>query len=397
MDTLFLWYVAKPSDPKLIGELRLVQSSRGVSLCYVDSWVQTGFSLSEDLPLQAGHEFLPMEKDSAVGAVDDARPDRWGERVIRLLNKPSRLSLMEYLYFSGDNRLGALGVSRSSTRYIPCPDNPLPTLKDIHTLQELIEKVLASEPIPENQRPLISPSVSMGGAKPKALVSINQEPWILKFAPGDSIDRALIEHASMTLAEQAKIRIAETRAIPTHLGHVLAIKRFDRYKEQRLHVLSAHVALRAAGETYGYPELALLLRRKGEAADIQELFRRMVFNILMDNTDDHEKNHALLVRKSGQYSLSPAYDVLPSGQALGFQQMRVGQDGADSTIDNALSEAQFFGLTRSEAVSEVKRVVRVVNTWKEHFKNVGVSGRDIEQTAEQVERPFLIEQRKAFV
>jgi len=105
-----------------------------------------------------------------------------------------------------------------------------------------------------------------------------------------------------------------------------------------VHSLSARVALQAAAEGFGYPELAQLLRRKGVTlgdlyvSNMHELFRRMIFNILIDNTDDHEKNHSLLVTDAQQYELSPAYDVLPSGQALGFQQMRVGDQQADSTL-----------------------------------------------------------------
>jgi serine/threonine-protein kinase HipA len=84
----------------------------------VDDWVSRGFALSEDLPLQT-LEYFPSERDTAAGAIDDARPDRWGERVIRFIDKPPRLSLMEYLYFAGDDRFGALGISTSKASYRP--------------------------------------------------------------------------------------------------------------------------------------------------------------------------------------------------------------------------------------------------------------------------------------
>jgi serine/threonine-protein kinase HipA len=129
---------------------------------------------------------------------------------------------------------------------------------------------------------------------------------------------------------------------------------------------------------------------------MRELFRRMVFNILIDNTDDHEKNHALLLTDAQQYALSPAYDVLPSGQALGFQQMRVGEQEADSTLDNALSMAQMFGLTRGEAIEEVRTVVRAVDRWQQHFRKCGVTPHDIESCAGQIDRPFLADQRREF-
>ena len=160
------------------------------------------------------------------------------------------------------------------------------------------------------------------------------------------------------------------------------------------------MALRAAGERFGYPELAQLLRRRGvttrdrHIGQMRELFRRMVFNILMDNTDDHEKNHALIVTDANQFELSPAYDVLPTGQALGFQQMRVGEQEADSTLQNALSMVQLFALEPDAALREVRAVVRVVEGWKEHFRQCGVTASDVKLLAEQIDRPFLLEQRK---
>jgi serine/threonine-protein kinase HipA len=398
VDTLYLWLLSDPSQPIVIGEINLIRSTQGASLRYLDSWLQRGFSLSEDLPL-IGQEFLPVEKSTAVGAVDDARPDRWGERVIRFIDKPKRLSLLEYLYFAGDDRFGALGVSTSPTDYLPRRLGPLPALADADEIQELIRKVQNNEAVPQAQERLISPGATMGGARPKALVNIGGDQWVIKFADGEPADTPLIEHASMTLAAKASIRVAETMPVRLIHGHAVAIRRFDRADGRRLHSLSARVALQAAAEGFGYPELAQLLRRKGVVngdvyvAHMRELFRRMVFNILIDNTDDHEKNHALLVTDSQQYELSPAYDVLPSGQALGFQQMRVGDQEADSTLVNALSMSRMFSLSKDEAIAEMRGVVRVVDGWKEHFAGCGVTAGDIELYAEHIDRPFLREQR----
>lgn len=162
----------------------------------------------------------------------------------------------------------------------------------------------------------------------------------------------------------------------------------------------ANVALKAAGEELGYPELAQWLRRRadtaagGHLAQMQELFRRMVFNILIDNTDDHEKNHALLMADSGAFALSPAFDVLPSGQALGYQQMRVGSAGADSTLNNALSECAQFGLKKHEARQEIKKVCDAVGRWQLHFAQLGVGRADIDALACQIDRTFLLSQRQ---
>ena len=402
-DQLFLWLLTDPAQPVWVGELNMVRTLRGVSLRYADRWIQHGFALSEDLPLLRGQEFLPTDKDSAAGAVDDARPDRWGERVIQFLDKPARLSLLEYLYFAGDERFGALGVSTSNNSYQPRRTGPLPVLSDTEAIHELVRKVQANEPISAAQRRLIAPGVTLGGARPKALLDIDGEPWVVKFSDGDPIDTPLVEHASMTLARSAGIRAAATLPIRLHDGHAVAVRRFDRVGQRRLHALSANVALKAAAESLGYPELAQLLRRRGVAAGgvnvrhMRELFRRMVFNILLDNTDDHEKNHALLVNDAQQVELSPAYDVLPSGQALGYQQMFVGVDGADATLDNALSMCTLFSLKRDDAVREIAAVALAVSGWKAHFRQCGVTARDIELLVEQIDRAFLRTQREAFL
>lgn len=397
-DRLHLWLLTQPQQPVPVGDLHLIRSTQGVSLRYTDLWLRRGFALSEDLPL-IDEEFLPPEKGLAVGAVDDARPDRWGERVIRHIDRPARLSLLEYLYFAGDDRFGALGVSTSADEYLPRRLGALPTLEDADQIHELIRKVQENEPVPAEHKRLISPGVTMGGARPKALLDIAGEQWVIKFSDGDPTDVPLIEHAAMTLARKAAIRVAPTMPVRLTHGHAVAVKRFDRNRGRRAHCLSACVALRAAAERFGYPELAQLLRRRGVTQDdtyiahMRELFRRMVFNILIDNTDDHEKNHALRVTDSQQYELSPAYDVLPSGQALGFQQMRVGAQEADSTLANALSMSLMFSLEKDAAVRQMRAVARIVGGWKEHFKRSGVAAADIDLYAEQIDRPFLKDQR----
>ena len=136
-----------------------------------------------------------------------------------------------------------------------------------------------------------------------------------------------------------------------------------------------------------YPALARLLRRAGvthnhvNLQDARELFRRMVFNILMDNTDDHEKNHTLLVPQpfdNGHLKLAPAYDLLPTNSGQGFQEFGCGVHGKDSTLVNAMSEFEAFGLSLAEAKEEVMRVIKVADTWQQHFAEVGVSEVDIE-------------------
>jgi len=212
-DHLFLWFLADPAAPRYVGKLRLVDAGKGVSLQYGADWLASGFPLSEDL-LLVDIEHLPRWKGMAVGAVDDARPDRWGERVIQYIDKPARLSIMEYLFYAGDDRFGALGVSTSADSYIPRAKSPLPRLEHAQQLSEIVRKVSAKEPVNDIERKMLAAGGSFGGAKPKVLIEIAGEQWIIKFFNNEPIDVPLIEHASMTLAKLAGIKVAETQVLP---------------------------------------------------------------------------------------------------------------------------------------------------------------------------------------
>ncbi|MEY4561678.1 MAG: hypothetical protein RLZZ618_955, partial [Pseudomonadota bacterium] len=347
----------------------------------------------------------------AVGAVDDARPDRWGEKVIRFVEKPKRLSLMEYLYFAGDDRFGALGVSLSPDTYQPRDGGPLPRLADAQQLSEVAAKIEASEPLTALEARIIAGGGSpLGGAKPKALIDIDGEQWVIKFFNNEPVDTPLIEHATMTLAERAGITVARTQVIRLDGANAVAIRRFDREAGRRIHSISAATAIRAATPSgaepdMGYPALARILRRVGitdndtHQRDARELFARMVFNILIDNTDDHEKNHSLLVVKPtghGRLRLAPAYDVLPTNSGQGYQEFICGAQGRESTLDNAMSQCDAFGLRPSDAASLVASVIDVVDTWKEHFADAGVSAQDIAALADRIDGDELLAQRQSF-
>ncbi len=408
-DTLYLWYLADPAAPRYVGRLQLVDQGKGVSLHYAAEWLENGFALSEDLPL-VDIEHLPHWRGLAVGAVDDARPDRWGERVIQYLDKPARLSLMEYLYFAGDDRFGALGVSTSAAAYQPRASSPLPRLDQAQALSEVVRKVSEREAVSDIERRLLTAGGSFGGAKPKALIDIAGEQWLIKFFNNEPVDVPLIEHASMSLAKLAGIEVAETQVLPLLGENALAVRRYDRSGSKRIHCISAGTALRAqtvAGQEpeLGYPALAQLLRRAGVAdfdqnlRDMQELFRRMVFNILIDNTDDHEKNHALMVlapSRQGRYRLAPAYDVLPTNSGQGYQEFIVGAAQRDSTLANAMSQCELFGYLPAQAAAEVVRVVDVVKAWRSHFMAAGVTGADMESIAQRIDGDALLSQRQSF-
>ncbi len=418
LDDLHLWYLGEPGTPRYVGALKLVAAGKGVSLHYGPEWLSSGFALSEDLPL-IDTEFFPpgrlkAETHRAAGAVDDARPDRWGEKVIRFIDKPKRLSLMEYLYYAGDDRFGALGVSISAATYSPCSrpaGSALPRLEQVQQLSEVVAKIEASEPITALEAGIIAGGGSpLGGAKPKALIEIDGQQWLIKFFNFEPVDTPLIEHATMTLARRAGIDVAETQVIRLTGANAIAVRRFDREQGRRIHSISAGTAICAATPTgaepeLGYPELARILRRVGitqddrHQKDARELFRRMVFNILVDNTDDHEKNHSLLVLNpsdNGRLKLAPAYDVLPTHSGQGYQEFVCGSQGRESTLDNAMSQCDAFGLLPAEAAAEVAVVISAVNTWRTHFEQAGVTARDIDYLAQRIDGEDLLQQRRGF-
>ena len=415
LDQLYLWYLANPLAPEFVGVLRLVAIGKGVSLRYGQHWLKHGFALSEDLPL-IDAEFLPPDRFStdiarAAGAVDDARPDRWGEKVIRFIDKPQRLSLMEYLYFAGDDRFGALGVSTSENHYSAPMSGPLPRLEDAQQLSEVVAKIEASESLTALETKIIAGGGSpLGGAKPKALVNIDGQQWVIKFFNGEPVDAPLVEHAAMTLCQRAGITVAKTQVVTIGGLHALLISRFDREKEKRIHSISAGTAIRAVTPSgalpqLGYPELARILRRVGitqgntHQKDARELFRRMVFNILIDNTDDHEKNHSLLVVhpfEHGRLKLAPAYDVLPTNSGQGYQEFICGNRGNESTLENAMSQCDAFGLLPAEAAAETALVIQAIDGWQAHFSQAGVTPKDIDCLAQQIDGEYLRKQREQF-
>ena len=405
-DTLHVWALVNPAAPTLVGELRLSELVPDcATFAYDTAW--WNFPLSEDLPLVPGQTFSAGERGSAPGAIDDARPDRWGERIIRQIERPARLSVLEMLLFAGDDRFGALGVSVSAEHYSPRRLGPYPVLGDLARLSAAVEDVQTQAPITAELQRLIQPGVTLGGARPKALLQTDAGPSVVKFSElDDAVDTPLVEHATMTLATLAGMHVAKTAVLPLpprhgRARHALTIERFDRMGEYRLHCLSAKTLLRAARLPESYGALATVLLRLGhpdrQGAMREELFRRMVFNILMDNTDDHERNHSVRLTFDGYHELTPAYDVVPSLQNLGYQAMVVGRDGAASSLDNALTELSEFGIKRARAIDLVHQVARTVNGWEAHFARMGVSGADRELLRASIDRDALRHQRQAYL
>ena len=406
-DSLYVWALINPAAPTLVGEVSLSQL---VADCATFSYTQDwwNFALSEDLPILEGQIFSEGQRNTAPGAIDDARPDRWGERIIRHIDRPVRLSILEMLLFAGDDRFGALGISISAEQYLPRTFGPYPQLKDLAQLATAVEDVQTQAPITAEIQRLVQPGVTLGGARPKALLQTDKGTCVVKFSElDDAVDTPLVEHATMTLAASAGLNMARTAVLPLpprygKVRHALTIERFDRLGPYRVHCLSAHTALRAAKLEYSYGNLATILLRLGhpdrQAVMREELFKRMVFNILMDNTDDHERNHSISLNLAdGYYDLTPAYDVVPSLQNLGYQALVVGNMGSESSLENALSQIKEFGIKMPRAIELMRQVALAVDQWSEHFRALGVSASDMEQLAASIDRASLKQQRQALL
>ena len=182
---------------------------------------------------------------------------------------------------------------------------------------------------------------------------------------------------------------------------MLTIERFDRIGRYRVHCPSAHTALRAAGLEQSYSKLLRLGPPDRQTAMREELFKRMVFNIPIDNTDDtddNERNHSICLNLSdGYHDLTPAYDVVPSLQNLGYQALIVGTAESESSLENALSQIKEHGLRMPRALQLLQQVAAAVDQWAVHLRPQGVSPNDMQQLAASMDRDALRRQRRAFL
>lgn len=398
-DRLFCWYLANPESPRLIGEVRLEASARTCILLMDSEWQNSGFDLTPDMSnRQRLH--APRGEERAPGALDDALPDRWGERMIRVISRPPRMSPLDLLWYAGDRRFGALGISSSPTEYRPCPEPPLLQVGSIHAAEEVIQRVMAREPLTDQERELIASAGSLGGAHPKMLVEEGGAEWIAKFPKGHNVDQLLIEHASMELARRAGLNVAESRAVRGGIDHILLVRRFDRTGDRREHAVSARTLLAREGDD-SYATISVLIRKLAAPGEIlsqqRELFGRMAFNVMIDNTDDHTKNHAFLRREDGTWALSPAYDIPVQMNGLGAQAIQISPDPAYLNRfdrEHAVAAAAWFGMRSEEALAEWNRIAGHVALWRDVFAEVGVTEGDIEYLADFLDSADKREHRK---
>ena len=256
----------------------------------------------------------------------DASPDAWGRRIIDKHSGRTDFTELDYLLHSPEDRAGALSFGRDKL-----PPAPVRKFNHVIQLQALLtaaeqfmdDEAQGKSGIPDQVFELLQPGTSMGGARPKNVVEDNEGLWLAKFPDkSDKWNNARVEGAMLSLAQECGLRAARHRIDTVGGEDVLLVQRFDRtltaegYLRHRM--VSGLTALGAEAShgdrtKWSYLLLADELRRRSAqpAQDLEELFRRMVFNALISNTDDHPRNHALIA-PTDKWELSPAYDLTPN-------------------------------------------------------------------------------------
>jgi serine/threonine-protein kinase HipA len=333
--------------------------------------------------------------NGVFGALRDAGPDSWGRRVIERYAGIARFGELDYLLESPDDRAGALGFGEKV--FPPALRRRFNQTLDLAHLQEtaeaLVRDEIPSDPNAVQVQDLLLLGTSMGGARPKAVIQDQGELWIAKFArPDDRWNYERVEHAMLQLARRCGITTAESR-IETVAGRdVLLVKRFDRFGAAEGHtrsrMISSLTVLHADDavsnrDRWSYILLAEEMRRVVDQPkrDTRELFRRIVFNALISNIDDHPRNHALIA-PDRQWSLSPAYDLTPApqiGQDHRDLAMVCGDKGRFANATNILSQHARFLLERDDAQKIITDMTeQVASTWYHTVRECGVSVEDIE-------------------
>lgn len=335
----------------------------------------------DHLPLQKEVFALPERRLRDGGALPlslrDALPDTWGRAVLEAQHGP--MDDIDVLLQTNADRVGALVLSET----LPLPrEEPDVELFELGALADAARRLEYHMEVPKALQRLLRQGGSLGGARPKATFVHEGRRQLAKFpARDDEIDVPVLEAGTLAMARNCGIRVPAffVERIPN--GSALVLERFDRVgligHEQRLHYLSASALLDVPYESSAgsYVEFAQALRRISAEprADLEELFRRMVFNITVDNCDDHIKNHGVLRTPRG-YRLTPAFDLVPQRMHLGNQQLAILPGQFDSHLDLALEAAPHFGLNAEAAKAIIDSIVQVVrDSWHSAMETYGAS------------------------
>jgi serine/threonine-protein kinase HipA len=345
------------------------------------------------LPL-SDRTYETAELGGLFGAIRDAGPDAWGRRVIERRSGHGALHELDYLLEAPEDGAGALSFGLGVDPPAPRREfNRIVHLEELRQAALVIERAESDEEVRRQLQDLIDPTTSLGGARPKNGVETDDGLWVAKFpAREDRWDHAPVEAAMLDLARECGVRVPDSSVVRIGDENILLVRRFDRQRHAggyfRHRMLSALTLLRASESAvemrnWSYPLLADELRRVScrPDEDRRELFRRMVFNALISNHDDHPRNHAVIA-PGADWELSPAYDLTPGPQhALERRDLALvcGERGRVATAANLISQAPRFAFTRDDARHLIDELHAVVAArWRGYVLERGGSPRDVD-------------------
>ena len=411
MDKGVVVYVDLQGTPRLVGRLwgRLRKGRESATFEYDASWLAhpDRFSLEPALQLGPGPFHTPSEKP-LFGAIGDSAPDRWGRVLMRRAERrraerqgetPRTLKEIDYLLMVDDEaRQGALRFAEREGGPFLAAHGPasIPPLIELPRLLSAAAHVAADNDTDEDLRLLLAPGSSLGGARPKASVRDRDGHLAIAKFPnkGDEINAVLWEAVALTLAAKAGIAVPAWRLKTVAGKSVLLLRRFDRERGMRVPFLSAMSMLGATDqETRSYLEFVDALRQHGASPkeDMRALWRRIVFSVMISNTDDHLRNHGFLYAGPAGWRLSPAYDLNPVPTDIKPRILTTAIDLSDGTasLKLALEVAAYFELSQPEARKIAGEVGRATATWRREAKKLGLTSAEIDRMASSFEHDDL--------
>jgi serine/threonine-protein kinase HipA len=411
METEVYVYVDIAGTPHLAGRLwaRVRKGRESATFEYHPGWLEYAdrFSLEPALTLGPGPFHTPSGKP-LFGAIGDSAPDRWGRVLMRRAERrraersgetPRTLMEIDYLLMVDDEaRQGALRFARQEGGPFLAEHEAarIPPLIDLPQLLSAAEHVVGDTDSDEDLRLLLAPGSSLGGARPKASVRDRDGHLAIAKFPhkDDEINTVLWEAIALRLAAKAGIPVPDWRIEQVLNKPVLLLRRFDREQGQRIPFLSAMSMLGASdNESRSYLEFVDALRRYGASPkqDMHELWRRIVFNILISNTDDHLRNHAFLYTGPDGWRLAPAYDLnpVPTDIKPRILTTAIDLDDGSASLDLAMSVVGYFELDEDKARVIAAEVGKAVTTWREEAARLGLTQAEIDRMASAFEHEDL--------
>lgn len=386
--------VALGEGKRIVGRLRFESDGRRQhsQFQYDADWLaaKDRFALSPGLPLQEGSHFASGKGDlrnALSGCFSDAAPDSWG-RALMTRALGGGLTEYDYLVLSDDKtRQGALRFLGEDLEPLSELSPPVPRMVDLEELRQLANKFERDPGAAEAEaRDLAGFAGSLGGARPKANVEGEGHLWIAKFtSERDTKPIERVEVATLKLAAQCGLRVTEAHLELKQSDEPIAlIRRFDRRDGARIPYMSFRTALDWQSDDPGsYTDIADVIRQisKNSKADLKELWMRIVFTILVSNTDDHLKNHGFIYVGGDRWRLSPAFDINPSPDRHRRLETAIMDGGSfDADLNIALEAAGFFDLDDQEAKECANGMARITcSTWKDALKAEGCSVQEVGQ------------------